>query len=301
MTIMFRAFRRHWKEAVNGISRHWAMSISACLAITLTLALMSILLLVSLNLSQITMDLQEEVKVFVKIDNVVEDSAIPSIQNQILSIEGVSEVEYSSKDNELDKLEEEFGESGQMFEIYRENNPLSRAFIVSVEQGYSIADISSKVATIEGVTEANFGGATTERYIEGLSQVRNGGAIVIIALTALAIFLVANTIKITIYAREEETAIMRFVGATNGYIRGPFLLEGIFLGILGAIIPVILTIFGYDAFYNMMGGKLITGILQLLPVFPFVGYLSGGLVAMGVIVGFIGSLISVNRNLRWKR
>ena len=298
---MFRAFRRHWKEAVNGIRRHWAMSISACFAITLTLALMSILLLVILNLSQITMDLQEEVKVFVKIDNVVEDSAIPSIQNQILSIEGVSEVEYSSKDNELDKLEEEFGESGQMFEIYRENNPLSRAFIVSVEQGYSIADISSKVATIEGVTEADFGGATTERYIEGLSQVRNGGAIVIIALTALAIFLVANTIKITIYAREEETAIMRFVGATNGYIRGPFLLEGIFLGILGAIIPVILTIFGYDAFYNMMGGKLITGILQLLPVFPFVGYLSGGLVAMGVIVGFIGSLISVNRNLRWKR
>ena len=103
------------------------------------------------------------------------------------------------------------------------------------------------------------------------------------------------------YAREEETAIMRFVGATNGYIRGPFLLEGIFLGILGSIIPIILTIFGYDAFYNMMGGKLITGILQLLPVFPFVGYLSGALVGMGIIVGFVGSLISVNRNLRWKR
>ena len=301
MTIMFRAFRRHWKEAVNGIRRHWAMSISACFAITLTLALMSVLLLIILNLSQITMDLQDEVKVFVKIDNAVAESDISQIQNRIYAIDGVSEVEYSSKDNELDKLEQEFGESGKMFEIYRENNPLSRAFIVSVNQGYSIADISSKVALIDGVTEANFGGATTERYIEGLSKIRNGGAIVILALTALAIFLVSNTIKITIYAREEETAIMRFVGATNGYIRGPFLLEGIFLGILGSIIPIILTIFGYDAFYNMMGGKLITGILQLLPVFPFVGYLSGALVGMGIVVGFVGSLISVNRNLRWKR
>ena len=76
---MFRAFRRHWKEAVTGIRRHWAMSISACFAITLTLALMSVLLLIILNLSQITMDLQDEVKVFVKIDNAVAESDISQI------------------------------------------------------------------------------------------------------------------------------------------------------------------------------------------------------------------------------
>lgn len=299
---MWRAFRRHWKEASQGIRRHWAMSISAISAITVTLVLMSILLIVIANISQITINLEESVRIFVRIDNELADSEIPALQREVEAVEGVGSVEYSSKDEELTKLEEEFGDSGQMFEIYRgENNPLSRAFIVEVKEGYTLSSVDQKINRIEGIASSTFGGSTTEKYVETLGKIRTGGGVIILALSLLAIFLVSNTIKITITARQEEIAIMRFVGATNGYIRAPFVLEGIFMGFFGSLIPVAFTIFGYNAFYDAMNGKLITGMLSLLPVLPFAAYLSLGLVVMGILVGFLGSLISVNQNLRWKR
>ena len=301
MNIMIRAFKRHLHEATTGIHRHLAMSISAASAVTVTLILMSILLIVIVNISQITVNLQESVKIFVKIDEDIEDTAIYTLKKKVEAIDGVASVEYSSKDEELDKLEEEFGDSGEMFEVYRDNNPLSRAFIVEVKQNYKIADVSSAIGTISGISEATFGGATTEQFMSTLTSIRNGGAIIILALSLLAIFLVSNTIKITIYARQEEIAIMRYVGATNNYIRAPFVMEGVFIGILGSIIPIIFTIFGYNLVYEAMGGKLITGILTLLPVFPFSLWISLILLGMGIIVGFLGSLFSVNRNLRWKR
>ena len=298
---MFRAIRRHFRDAGNGISRHFASTLSVVFAISITLLIMGVLLALVLNVSQITISLQEDVRIFVKIDNEVEDARVASLESKIKAIDGVGEVEFSSKDNELDKLKEEFGESGEMFEIYRENNPLSRAFIVYVKSGYSISQVSNQIGRIEGITEANFGGASTEQYIHGLDMVRNAGTIIVLALAALAVFLVSSTIKLSIDARETEISIMRVVGATNGYIRSPFVLEGIFIGLLGSLAPIIIMIVGYNAIYEAMGGKIITGILPLQPVFPFIGYICLALAAMGVFVGFVGSWIAVNRNLRWTR
>ena len=299
---MIRAIRRHFHEAFTGIARHFAMSLSAASAVTVTLLLMSVLILTIGNISQITMDLQESVKIFVRIDAEVEDAEIPSLQRQVEQIEGVTHVTYSSKDEELDKLIEEFGEDGQMFEIYRgENNPLSRAFVVEIGQNYNIADISRRIGYIRGVSEGMFGGTNTESFIRTLSMIRTGGVVIVLALGMLAIFLISNTIKITIFARQEEITIMRHVGATNGYIRMPFILEGVFIGILGAILPILFTIFAYDYLFRIMDGKLITGMLSLLPVFPFTLYVSVMLLIMSMFVGMVGSAISVNKNLRWKR
>ena len=141
----------------------------------------------------------------------------------------------------------------------------------------------------------------TEQFIESLNLVRLGGFGIVAALGILAIFLISNTIKITIFARQDEIVIMRHVGATNGYIRTPFVLEGMVIGILGSIIPVLFTIVGYDFLYEAMGGKIITGMLTLLPVFPFSLYVSAILVIASLVVGLFGSLVSVNKNLRWKR
>ncbi|MDD6466744.1 MAG: permease-like cell division protein FtsX [Erysipelotrichaceae bacterium] len=299
---MFRALGRHIKEAFLGISRHFAMSLSAASAVTVTLLLMSILVLTIGNISQITQNLQEKVSIFVRIDESITDTEIYSLKNRVEKVEGVHSVEYSSKDNELDRLIEEFGEEGSLLEVYRgEENPLSRAFIVEVERGAKISEVSERISKIYGVEESLFGGTATEQFVESLDAIRIGGGIVVIALSLLAIFLIANTIKITIFARQDEIAIMRHVGATNGYIRTPFVIEGIIIGLIGAIIPILFTIIAYDFLYTAMDGKLITGMLTLLPVFPFTLWVSGTLVGMSVLVGWIGSLLSVNKNLRWKR
>ncbi len=298
---MFRRIGRAFKEAWWGIRAHRAMVFSTVVTISITLSILSILGILIANINQITYDIEEEIQVFVKIEKDVEESEIDTLKARVSKISGVSEVVYSDADAELTYFIQQYGEAGNIFEIYRDDNPLSRAFIVSVSTGYSISEVSKQIAIIDGIAEVNFGGFAIENFISLLGGVRKTGFILASAILPLAIYLIYNTIKITIHSRREEIGIMRLVGATNSYIRIPLVLEGIFIGIIGAILPITLTIFGYKYFYEKMNGQLISGILKLVDVYPFTLYVSAGLLAAGIFVGWVGSWWSATRSLRWKR
>lgn len=298
---LLRQIGWHFKEAFQGIKSHIAMAISASTAITITLVLVCILTIVIGNASQISKNVAEDVQIFVAIENDVPEEKIDDLSKKISVLEGVIEVVYSDKDSELDRLIASYGEDGKVFEIYREDNPLSRAFLVKVAQGTSLSKVATQIGAVEGMKEVEFGGSTTEDFMNLLSNLRRGGYIIIAALTLLAIFLITNTINITINARKEEIAIMRQIGASNINIKIPFILEGIFIGIIGSVLPICLTIFGYKWVYEKLGGQLVSGILSLIEVYPFVLYVSAFLLACAILVGIIGSFISVSRYLRWKR
>ena len=298
---MFRLIGRHFKEAFQGLFRHFAMAVSSASAVTFTLVLVSLLTLIIGNVSQITKNIEENISVFVKIADEVPEEDIPSLQRQIERIEGVARVEYSDKDAELDRYIEKYGNDSFDFEVYRNDNPLSRAFLVVVESGNSMTEIANKIAAIEGMKEVEFGGTTTENFIRVLSTIRTVGYGIVLALTILAIFLISNTIRITIYNRNKEISIMRQVGASNSYIRQPCVSEGIFIGLMGSVIPVLMTIFGYRYVYETMNGQFISGILTLMPVYPFAYMVAVFLVVVSIVVGLIGSLLSVNKYLRWRR
>ena len=137
--------------------------------------------------------------------------------------------------------------------------------------------------------------------MSAFDSVKHGGTIIVMVLSALAIFLISNTIKLTIVARNEEIRIMRLVGASNGYIRTPFVLEGIFIGILGAIIPMLIVYYGYNYVYTYTGGYFFTSLFALIEPKGYVMNINLALAAIGSIVGLIGSYISVSRYLWWKR
>jgi len=298
---LFRQIGWHFKEAFQGIKSHFAMAFSASTAITITLVLVCILTLLVGNVSLISKALAEDVEIFVSISEEIKEEEINNLKKQISVLEGVIEVTYSDKDAELDRLIASYGDEGEMFEIYRNDNPLSRAFLVKVAQGTSLSKVSEQIGRIRGMSQVEFGGTTTEDFMNLLGSIKEGGIIVVMCLTVLAIFLITNTINITINARKDEIAIMRHVGASNINIKIPYILEGIFIGILGSIIPVVLAIKGYEFIYSAFGGQLVSGILKLIEVKPFVYYVSGFLVLIGVVVGMIGSFISVTRYIRWKR
>ena len=298
---MFRKIGRSFKEAFWGITHHVAMVISTANAVTITLVLVSVLSLLIANISQITYDVEDDIQLYVKIENEVLDEDIQSIQNKISRIAGVEEIEYSDADNELDRFIAAYGEAGKIYEIYRQDNPLSRVFIIKVANGYSLAELSTQISTVEGIQSVDFGGATVEDFVKLLNGIREVGTIFVIALALLAIFLIYNTIKITINSRKEEIGIMRLVGATNSYIRSPLVLEGMFIGALGSIIPILLTIFGYNYIYTSLNGQLVSGILKLIDVFPFTLWVSLLVLVAGVTVGVIGSYISATIYLRYKR
>ena len=277
------------------------MVISTANAVTITLVLVSVLSLLIANISQITYDVEDDIQLYVKIENEVLDEDIQSIQNKISRIAGVEEIEYSDADNELDRFIAAYGEAGKIYEIYRQDNPLSRVFIIKVANGYSLAELSTQISTVEGIQSVDFGGATVEDFVKLLNGIREVGTIFVIALALLAIFLIYNTIKITINSRKVEIGIMRLVGATNSYIRSPPVLEGMFIGVLGSIIPILLTIFGYNYIYTSLNGQLVSGILKLIDVFPFTLWVSLLVLVAGVTVGVIGSYISATIYLRYKR
>ena len=136
--------------------------------------------------------------------------------------------------------------------------------------------------------------------IDGLDKVRFFGGILVVSLSVLAVYLIYNTISITIRARDTEIWIMKNVGAKNSYIRGPFLVEGIIIGVLGSIIPIAAMVGFYLYVFNTSGGNLL-GVFTLVSPQPFLYYLCGGLLVLGILVGFIGSYLSVSKLLRSKR
>ena len=298
---MLRRIGRAFKEAWWGIREHRAMVFSTVVTISITLAILSVLGMIIANINQITYDIEEEIQIFVKIDKDVEENDIEALKTRVGRISGVSDVVYSDADSELSYFIEQYGEAGKIFEIYRDDNPLSRAFIVSISTGYSISEVSKQIALIDGISEVNFGGFAIENFISLLGGIRKTGLALASAILPLAIYLIYNTIKITIHSRREEIGIMRLEGATNSYIRVPLVLEGIFIGIIGAIAPIVLTVLGYKYFYEKMNGQLISGILKLVDIYPFTLHVSAGLLAAGVFVGWVGSWWSATRSLRWKR
>ena len=294
------------KEGFCGVARHWGMSISAAIAVTITLTIISIFLIFSFNVQNFTRNIESSLEISVLVDY---DYEAPEqeerIKQELSAIDGVKTIKYSDKEQEfqyyIDSFDDE--ETKEAFEPFRSDNPMHDAFYVEAISGNQIQDIAKKAQQIEGVAEngVNDGGQSTISLVGAMGTVRKIGAILVGALTLLAIFLIQNTIKLTISAREDEIKIMRNVGATNGFIRSPFVIEGIITGVLGALIPVGLTIYGYNVLYNSTGGRVISSMFHLLNPDPFIYYVAAILLGIGVVVGFIGSWLSVTKHLRWKR
>lgn len=193
-------------------------------------------------------------------------------------------------------------EQGEEFAMFRgEENPLTGAFFITVKKADQIASITKQVQQVAGIRQAVYGGTSVSDMINMLNTVRFGGMIFIVLLALLALFLISNSIKMTIYARNREISIMRNVGATNGYIKVPFMLEGMIIGFIGSLIPCLITYFGYRYLFDVMGGQIFSNMFSLQPVMPFTLEICVILIVAGMLVGLFGSFFSTTKYLHWKR
>ena len=293
------------REGFRGVGRHWAMAISAAIAVTVTLIIISIFLIFTFHLQKFTRSFEQQLHIYASVDYEYESAEKEEeIKEQISKISGVADIVYHDKDEEyqyyLDHYKDE--RVREFMTTYSAGvNPMHDAFYVEAAQGSQLKAIADQVKEIEGVFEVTYGGQSTVDIVRVLENVRKFGAILVAALSLLAIFLIQNTIKLTISAREDEIRIMRNVGATNGFIRAPFVWEGIIIGFLGALIPLGLTYWVYQLSYEASGGVIFSQMFQMEAPFPFLYYLCGILLLVGIVVGLLGSWFSVNKQLRWRR
>ena len=161
--------------------------------------------------------------------------------------------------------------------------------------------MASQVRALDGIENVNYGGEGTITLVNSMEKIRRISYIVVAALSVIAVLLISNTINTTINARKDEIFIMRTVGASNGFIRWPFIIEGVIIGILGSIIPIGVLCGGYYYLYQLLGGNLFSTLFSLIDPKDIILYLGLGLLGAGVLVGSIGSFISVSKKLWWKR
>lgn len=299
---MFHRFARHVKEGFIGVGRHFGMAVSSISAVTITLVIIAVFVVLTWNLQTVTNTIESSISIVVSVDYEAEsDSSLSNIETEIKKIEGIESIEYRSKDDEFEYYANMQGEDEREFyQQYKSSNPFHDVFLVTVDEGLSIASITDQISNINGVYGVYDGGSNTYTLVSIFSNVRIFGGILVVALCLLATYLVYNTIKITIASRKDEIWIMRNVGAKNGYVRAPFLVEGVIIGSLGSLLPIILTSALYYVIYDNLSGSLF-GAFQLVSPFPFIIYVSLMLFGIGVIVGFVGSYISVCKYLRVRR
>lgn len=294
-----RNLPKHFITAVQNLWRNGVMSFSSIFAVMITLVLIGSIGILALNVQHITVTVEDSVRVYVKLERELESSDEVAIGVLINEMDNVASATYYTRDEELTKLIENYEDGAELFESYRDDNPLGAAYDVEVTDASYIDSVAQEIEEIVGVSATTYGGESTNNLIDTMEYVRTGGTVFIVGLVLIAMLLISNTIKITITTRQTEISIMRMVGASNWYIRLPFMLEGMLIGLLGSIIPILFVVYGYtfmyDAFAEMISGNIIT----LLEPMPFVVDFSCLLALLGAGVGFIGSLVSIRKFLKF--
>src|SRR5699024_9752204 len=294
----FRTVKRHIREGSKNIFRNSWMSIASIGAVTTTLILVGAFLIIILNLNQIADNIEGDVEINALIERTADAEEIKKLGKEIEQLGNVKDVAFSSKDEELQKFIDSMGEGGESWELFEQDNPLNHTYIVKPKDPDLTPKLADKIAAFDYVEKVNYGQEVVENLIQFNNYARNIGLVLIIGLVLTAIFLISNTIKLTIMARSKEIGIMKLVGATNGFIRWPFFIEGMFLGILGSIIPITAVLGGYYYIEQTVGDQGTYSFIEILPFYPFAWQISLFILVIGAFIGIWGSVMSVRKFLK---
>lgn len=289
---------RHFKEGFKNIARNGWMTLASVSAVMITLLILGVFILLAMNVEHMANVIENQVEISVALDLGIEEEEISQLEKEIRTMDGVKSVVFVSKEEGLEQLKERFGKDAYLLEGLEEENPLNDIFLVQAFEPQKTGLVADQIEKLSKVEEVDYGKGTVEKLFMVTNWVRNIGLVFILGLAFTAMFLIANTIKITIYARRREIEIMKLVGATNWFIRWPFFVEGFLLGVIGSILPIILLIVGYQALLDNLTTSLTISFLEFLPLYPLAYQISLLLMGIGAFIGVWGSMMSVRRFLK---
>ena len=293
----FRIFFRSIRDALKSVVRNFSLSFASIMCTTITLILVAVAVVAAANVNNATKLIEDELTIVTYLKKDVTEEQIDNIKSEISSYKNVEEVTFKSKDEW--KLEmSEYDDSFKTVLDYLDENPLMDSFVLKVNDVKKLSETSEYIKAINGVDTVKYGEGMVEQVISVFDILQKIVVVVVIALVVVTSFLISNTIKLTIFSRRNEIEIMRLVGASNITIKLPFLFEGFIIGLIGSIIPVCITIYGYVILYSRMHGKLLSNMIMLIKPYPFVFWVSLIVIAIGALVGMYGSIKAVRKYLK---
>lgn len=294
-----RILGRSIRDAAKSVFRNFSLSMASILCTTITLIVVAISIALTYNVNNFTRSIESDLSIVVFLNNDIKADEITVTEEKIKDIEGVASATFKSKEDILNEMIETDSSLESVLSQYTgDNNPLQSTFIVKVNDLKEIDNVAEKIDFLDSVDYVKYGEEAIKELVEIFDFVRQICLIIVIALILVTAFLITNTIKIAIIARRKEIEIMRLVGASNLNIKIPFIFEGLFIGIIGSIIPIILTIYGYTILYDKLDGHVVSPILELVKPSPFVYIVSLILLGVGAVVGMLGSYNASRKHLK---
>ena len=283
-------------ESINSIRRNGLMSVAALMTVALSLLILGIFTIAVMNLNHMASVLESQIQVTVYLQDSLNDVETREIGTRITKLPGVTRVNFVGKEEAMGRFKQRLGAQQGLLAELGEANPLPNSFEVKVDRPERVKPVALAIAQFKGIEAARYGQEVVEQLFSLTRLVRIFGVVLIVFLGLAALFIIVNTIRLTVFARRREIGIMKYVGATDWFIRWPFIIEGVLLGTLGAFISAVLQ----TQFYSMVTGQVYESLafLPLLPQYPFLGYVNLFLLVAGIGIGALGSMISVKKFLR---
>lgn len=284
------------KEAFVSIHRNSLMSIASISTVALSLLVLGLFMLLVVNTNNIASTLESQVQVTVYMKDSANKTTLEQVAKDIAALNGVQKVTFTNKTQALALFKERLSEKKSLLDSLGENNPLPNYFEVFVDQPDRIKQIVPILNDLPEVESTKYGQETVEQLFKITRIVRIGGIILIIFLALSTVFIISNTIRLTVFARKREVLIMKYVGATDWFIRWPFLLEGMFLGLIGSLISLLLLSWIYGEIISQVHANL--AFFPLIAKQPLFTYVSLIMLVLGVAIGAVGSYISLRKFLK---
>lgn len=286
----------YWREAFTSIIRNSWLSLACVGTVAVSLMVLGCSVLLALNAAALAADLESavEIRAFLK-DDLAPDE-LRRWQKEVAGWPEVSTVQYVSKSQALEEMKQKFADRREILQGLEENNPLPAMLRVKTHRADQVVGVAGRLAAFPGVEEVNYGRGLVEKLVQVVRWIRLFGLGLVAALAAAAVFLVSTNIRLSVFARRREIGIMVFLGATSWFVRLPFLLEGMLLGLAGAALAAGAVYLGYRQLLAALQTAL--PFVQLVTDWRLIYQILGGMVGAGVLLGSLGSVISLRRFLK---
>lgn len=295
---LLRIIGRGIRDAFKSVIRNFSLSLAAIFCVIVTLLLVSVAILMSTNVNYFTKQIEEELTIVVFMNKDVTSDDISTLDEKLIALDNVDTISFKSKEEiKMDMQSEYEAFNTAMSEWSESTNPLKNTFLVKVRDVSKIGRTAKEIKEFNEVYTTQYGEGVAENLVKVFSIIEKVTIGVVIALVIVSSFLISNTIKITIFSRRTEIDIMRLVGTSNFAIKFPHIVEGFIIGILGSIVPVLATIYGYVYLYESSNGIFLFDMFSLISPYNFVYIISLILIGIGAIVGMLGSYRAVRKHL----
>lgn len=275
------------------------MGVASMASISAVLMILGIIIVLILSINNIVLNTRaqfDQIDVF--LTDGITDSQRTRIEERASNHEGVVSIDYKPRDIGLEEMKEAWGDQSYILEGLEDDNPLQDAYVIILEDIEYSTSVVNSIDTLPGVDEVKYFDDAIDNLVNIANYIKIGGISIIAILALISIFIISNTIKLTVSSRKREINIMKHVGATNGYIRGPFIMEGLLFGLLGALVSIGVVYFGYISLFDRLNNQLFSILAgALIPPKLILEDVTILFLSIGAGIGVLGSMVSVRRFL----